>query len=207
MHAAKLQRYSDIIDRHLSQNNQAVFDMLNTKYFIGQGQDGRVGAQKNPGAAGNAWFVDNIKMVASANEEIQALNDFNVPSTAVVHSEFNAYVAGLNPTKNGTIKLTNYAPNKLTYTSNSSSDQLAIFSEVWYGPDKGWKASIDGTPVDHIRANYILRALKVPAGQHEIVFEFDPASYKIGSIFALICSLLILGGLLFWGYSWYKNEA
>jgi len=206
MHAAKLQRYADIIDRHLSQNNQTVFDMLNTKYFIGQGQDGRLGAQENQGAAGNAWFVENINKVASANEEIDALNKLDVKNTAVVHAEYDGYLSGMDPTKNGTIKLTNYAPDRLVYSSNSSSEQLAVFSEVWYGPDKGWNATIDGKPVDHIRANYVLRAMKVPAGKHEIVFEFSPSSYKTGKILALISSLLIIGGLLFWAFKWYKDE-
>lgn len=207
MHAAKLQRYQDVMERHLSQNNQAAFDMLNTKYFIGQGQDGKLGAQQNPGAAGNAWFVEDINLVASANEEIEALNGIKVTNTAVVHSEFSGYVSGMDPNKNGTIKLTSYAPNKLIYTSNTSSDQLAVFSEVWYGPNKGWQASIDGVEVDHIRANYVLRALKVPSGKHEIVFEFNPSSYRIGSIIALISSLLLIGGLMFWGYQALKQES
>ena len=206
MHAAKLQRYSDIIDRHLSRNNQAVFDMLNTKYIIGQGQDGQLGAQKNPGAAGNAWFVENINMVASANEEISALTELDVKNTAIVHSEFNDYISGFDPNKNGTIKLSSYAPDRLVYNSNSNSDQLAIFSEIWYGPDKGWIASIDGKEVEHIRANYVLRAMKVPAGKHEIVFEFSPSSYKIGRIIALISSIIIIGGLLFWLYKAIKEE-
>ena len=206
MHAAKLQRYDDMITRHFSNNNQAAFDMMNTKYFIGQGQDGRVGVQENSGAAGNAWFVQNIQMVSDANQEIDALNGLDVKGTAVVHQEFSEYVSGLNPNKNGTISLTSYAPNKLVYSSNTSSDQLAVFSEVWYGPNKGWVASIDGTEVDHIRANYILRAMKVPAGKHEIVFEFKPKTYATGKMISLICSLLIIGLLAYWGYVSYKGE-
>ncbi len=205
MHAAKLQRIDDMIYKHFLKNNQVAYDMFNTKYFIGQGQDGSLGAQKNTGAAGNAWFVENINMVASANAEIDAINGLDVKSTAVVHSEFSDYIGGLDPTKNGTIKLTSYTPDKLVYTSNSSSEQLAMFSEIWYGPNKGWNAYIDGEPVDHIRANYILRALKIPGGKHEIVFEFKPSSYRIGGIIALISSLLIIGGLLYWFFLWFKE--
>ena len=206
MHAAKLQRYQDIMEKHLSQNNQAAYDMLNTKYFIGNGQDGKLGVQKNPGAAGNAWFVEDIIKVPTANDEIKALNGIDVSGAAVIHAEFSDYLGGLDPTKNGTIKLTSYAPNKLVYSTSTGSEQLAVFSEVWYGPNKGWKASIDGQPVEHIRANYVLRAMKVPAGKHEIVFEFNPSSYRVGKIIALICSLIIIGGLLFWAFKWFKQD-
>ncbi len=200
MHAAKLQRYDDMITRHLGASTQEAFDMLNTKYIIGKNQEGQLGVQPNPGAAGNAWFVDKIEMVNSANEEIDAIEGLNVQGIAIVHQEFADYVSAFDPDKNGSIKLTSYAPNKLVYTSNSSSDQFAVFSEVWYGPNKGWNAYIDGNPVDHIRANYILRAMKIPSGQHEIVFEFAPKSYKTGGVIALICSLLIIAILGYWGY-------
>ena len=102
--------------------------------------------------------------------------------------------------------MTDYKPNHITYTSNSTSDQLAVFSEVWYGPNKGWQAYIDGKPVDNIRANYILRGLKIPAGQHMVEFKFSPKSYAIGSIISLICSLLILAGLIGFIYFQYKNN-
>jgi len=205
MHAAKLQRYDDMINMHLGQSTQEAFDMLNTKYIIGQSSEGTLGVQTNPTAAGNAWFVNNIQMVDNANEEIAAISGLNVQGTAIVHKEFSDYVGGFKPQKIGTIKLETYAPNKLVYKSNTSSDQFAVFSEVWYGPNKGWEASIDGEPVEHIRANYILRALKVPAGQHEIVFEFKPKSYTIGKIITLISSLLIIALLAFWAFSWFKN--
>ncbi len=206
MHAAKLQRYMDIIDRHLQNSNQQVYNMLNTKYFITQNQQGAAMAQKNPSACGNAWFVDEIKMVASANEEIDALSNFDANRTAIIHNEFAGQVGNFQPQKSGVIELVSYAPNRIEYSSNSTKDQLAVFSEVWYGPDKGWKASIDGKPVDHLRANYILRALKVPSGKHSIVFEFAPSSYRIGSIISLICSLIVVLGLGFMFYQWLKKE-
>jgi len=206
MHAAKLQRYDDIIYKHLQNSNQQVFNMLNTKYFITQDQQGAAVVQRNPQASGNAWFVDEIKMVASANEEIEALNNFDPKQTAIIHQEFADQVSNFSPQKSGVIELVKYAPNRLEYSSNSTTDQLAVFSEVWYGPNKGWKATIDGELVDHIRANYILRALKIPAGKHTIVFEFSPSTHKIGSIISLISSLLVILGLGFMFYQWLKKE-
>jgi hypothetical protein len=195
-HAAKLQRYQDIIDRHLTAGNQAVYDMLNTKYFIVPGPDGQPVAQQNPNAFGNGWFVDSIVIVPNANAEIDALNKIPLKRAAAVHKEFEAYVQGVSTTGNGTIKLTDYRPNKLTYEVNVDQEKLAVFSEVWYGPDKGWQAYIDGEPVDHIRVNYILRGLKVPAGQHEVVFEFAPRKFAVGKTVSLASSLLLLLALL-----------
>ncbi|MEM9849845.1 MAG: YfhO family protein, partial [Bacteroidota bacterium] len=197
-HPAKLQRIQDVIEQHLSSNfNQQVLDMLNTKYFIANVQN-EPQVQQNPGALGNAWFVDTIRTVANANAEIDALSNFSARTTAIVHSDYQEYIAGLNPDGQGTISLNidQYRPDYLTYNSNSSSEQLAVFSEVWYGPDKGWNAYIDGEPVEHMRVNYLLRALRVPAGQHQIEFRFEPATYSIGKTISLISSLLILFGLI-----------
>lgn len=197
-HPAKLQRYEDLINRHIRKNNQAVLNMLNTKYFIGQ--EGQV--QRNPNALGNAWFVEDIKIVDNANAEIDALNGLDPNNTAIVHKEFSDELSGFDPQKNGTIALKTYKPDEIVYTSNSSSEQLAVFSEVWYGPNKGWEVTIDGKEVDHIRANYVLRALRVPAGQHEIIFSFNPRAYYIGENISLICSLLTI--LLFLGIMYKK---
>lgn len=208
-HAAKLQRFQDIIDRHISQGNQGVIDMLNTKYFIQPGPDRQPVAQQNPGALGNAWFVDSLVTVADANEEIAALNNIDPGKSAIVHQEFSSYINGLDPAPNGSIELTAYAPDKLTYQSTSSSDQLAVFSEIWYGPNKGWNAYLDGEPVEHIRVNYLLRALRIPAGQHEIVFEFAPGVYKAGVAISLISSLIIIFGILgiagYYGYQFWQR--
>ena len=204
-HAAKLQRYQDIIEYHISKNNMDVLNMLNTKYFI-TGQPGKEEARLNSAALGNAWFINSIKMVPTAEAEIESLTDLDPLGEAVIHEEFKDYITTTNYEKNGSITLTDYKPNKLTYKSNSSSDQLAVFSEVWYGPDKGWKATIDGQPAEHIRANYILRAMKIPAGQHEVVFEFDPQSNKTGNMISWISSILLLLGLLYYGWSSWKGR-
>ncbi len=205
-HAAKLQRYQDIIDRHLIKGNQAVVDMLNTKYVIITGQDKQPQAQMNPGALGNAWFVGDVRIVDSANEEIDALNNFDPARQAIVNREFEDYVSGLNSDTTGTIELTEYKPNHLTFQSTANSESLVVFSDIWYGPDKGWQAYVDGQPVDHIRVNYLLRGMKIPAGQHKIEFDFDPGTFKVGKLLSTIFSLLILLGLLGYAYYYFRNQ-
>ena len=199
-HAAKLQRIQDLIDRHISKGNQRVFNMMNTKYYIINDDNNQPTARLNTAAMGNAWFINNIMMVNSANEEIDALSTFDPAGDAIVHQEFASYTAGLSPNKNGTITLLEYAPNKLSYDSNTQGEQFAVFSEMWYGPNKGWQAYVDGEPVEHIRVNYALRGMKIPSGQHRISFVFDPAIYKTGSLISLIASVLFILGmiLVFW---------
>ena len=205
-HAAKLQRFDDIKSRHLFKSNTAVLRMLNTKYVISQDQK----AQSFPSPAGNAWFVPEISWVSTANEEIDALgNEFDPINTAIVYREFENYLTGLNPNGAGTISLTKYLPDELTYQSSTDSEQLAVFSEVWYGPDKGWQAFIDGEEVEHIRVNYLLRAVRIPAGTHEIVFKFHPKTFYAGEMISLLSSLLIVlsfFGCLFFFYRKNKKE-
>lgn len=201
-HPAKLQRYQDVIDKHISQGNQRVLDMLNMKYYIvGDQQSGKERVQRNPAALGNAWFVNNVNFVSSPDDEIDGLNNLEPRTTAVVHDEFKSKISA-NYNGAGSIKLTSYAPDKLSYQSTSDSDQLAVFSEVWYGPDKGWKVKIDGNEVEHIRANYILRALEIPAGNHEIEFSFEPDVVKSGNMLSLVSSLLLLALI---GFSVFKS--
>jgi hypothetical protein len=201
-HAAKLQRYNDLIERHIASMNQNVLNMLNTKYVIFRSsQDSPEQVQRNTAALGNAWYVNNIQIVNNADEEINALSSFDPLGTAIVHKEFSDYVSGIpSNQKNGSIRLTSYAPEELVYQSTGTIDQLAVFSEIWFGPDKGWNAYIDRNKVDHIRANYALRALKVPAGNHEIKFVFEPSSHATGSTISLISSLLII--LLIFFFFW-----
>ncbi|MEL6669599.1 MAG: YfhO family protein, partial [Bacteroidota bacterium] len=207
--AVKLRRYDDLISRQLSRGNQAVYNMLNTKYYIVNGQNGQPQPQRNPGALGNAWFVDNIQYVNSHNEEMAALDNFDPATTAIVKAdEFQDQLSGLNSSSNGQIHLTSYRPNRLTYTTNNSSEALAVFSEIWYGPDLGWKVTIDGESAELVRANYVLRALRVPAGNHEIEMYFEPDSFLTGTTISTIFSLLTIFGLLgyigFW--FWSKNK-
>jgi uncharacterized membrane protein YfhO len=133
--------------------------------------------------------------VPSADAEIAAMEHFNPRDTAIVDSSRFKAIKDIKPGTDsvGTIKLTSYKPNELTYESNTSSDQLAVFSEMYY--DKGWNVYVDGKQGEYMRANFILRAMKVPAGKHTIVFKFEPSSFAKGESITLIASLALLLGL------------
>lgn len=193
---AKMQRYNDLIEQHLSQGNRKVLDMLNTKYYIITPEGGQPISQINPGALGNAWFVDTLLIAESNNIESAALTAFSPDSQAIVHKEFNAYIKDFDPSKEGTIKLISYHPEKLKYLSESTSEQFAVFSEIWYGPNKGWNAYVDGKPVEHIRVNYALRGMRIPAGKHEVEFRFEPASFAKGKVISTASSLTLIVGVL-----------
>ncbi|MGB3078130.1 MAG: hypothetical protein WBB31_03560 [Saprospiraceae bacterium] len=199
---AKFQRYQDLIDRYISKGNRNVINMLNTKYIIFPDEKKEPAVQPNPGAMGNAWFVENIVMVNSNKEELEAIDSADLSRNVFVNKEFDKEVAGYTPVKSGQIKLTSYAPDEMIYHSSSQGDGLAVFSEIWYGPDKGWQAYIDGVKAPHFRADYILRAMKIPAGEHEIKFKFSPKSFHAGEIMSLIFSLLIVLSLLYGLYRW-----
>jgi hypothetical protein len=199
---AKFQRYQDLIDRYITQGNINVLSMLNMKYLIMNGQDKQPTYQTNPRAMGNAWFVDSVQYVTTNRAELDALDSADLHFNAFVSKDFEKEINGFDPVKNGTIKLTSYAPDELVYKSSASSDQLAVFSEMYYGPDKGWQAYIDGVKAPHFRADYALRAMKVPQGDHEIKFKFEPRSYHIGEILSLIFSIFILLILGFGLYKW-----
>ena len=185
-HGAKLKRYQELIENHIAKGNMAVLNMLNTKYFISQ--QGQV--QQNPGAMGNAWFVNNVNIVANADAEIAALNGFNPDSTAIVDTRFSDQIIDNLDNSNATITLEEYKPNYLKYASSSTKDGIAIFSEIYY--DKGWNAYIDGKLKTHFRANYVLRGMQIPAGNHLVEFKFEPSTYKTGEIVALVSSAILL---------------
>lgn len=199
---AKFQRYQDLIDRYIAQGNMNVLNMLNAKYFIIRDDTDQPSVRQNAGAMGNAWFVEDIHIMNSNREELEVLDTADLSQNVFIHKDFADQVEGFDPSKNGQIELTSYAPDEMIYRSSSSSDQLAVFSEIFYGPGKGWQAYIDGKEVDHFRANYILRAMKIPAGEHEIKFTFNPRSYKLGEMISLIFSLLIIIALLYGLYRW-----
>jgi hypothetical protein len=193
---AKLRRYQDMIDYYFSKVNLNALNMMNTKYIISQKGE----LQRNPGALGNAWFVSKVNVVNTPDDEIQEVAKINPAEEAVfLASEFKNIHLPSSFQKNGNIRMLSYTPNHLEYQSNATSDQLAVFSEVWYGPDKGWIATIDGKPADHFRVNYILRAMIVPAGDHKIEFKFQPkeiiANQKISYLLGMIFGLFLLTGL------------
>ena len=198
-HGAKLQRYQEIIEHHISRNNMDVLNMLNTKYFIVQGQQGGAPeVQINMEAMGNCWFVENMKWVDNADAEILALNDFDPAKTAVIDKRFESSLTGLSLSNDpsATITQTDYKPNRLTYSANSSKDGFAVFSEIYY--PEGWKVTIDGKEAEHVRVNYVLRGMKIPAGQHEIVFKYEPKTYFIGEKIS-VASTIILALVLIFG--------
>jgi uncharacterized membrane protein YfhO len=128
------------------------------------------------------------------------LDQIDVSTTAIVlDEEFGRYVTGFNPNKNGSITMTSYSPNKIVYKTNANSEQFAVFSEVWYGPNKGWKVKLNGDNVSHVRANYLLRAMKVPAGENTIEFYFEPDAFyrgeKISMASSSILIVLVLGAI------------
>jgi uncharacterized membrane protein YfhO len=148
----------------------------------------------NPTALGNSWFVQNWKIVANADAEMQEMDSLNTATTAVIDQRYAEYVKDIPSTFDSTssIKLKDggYSPNKLNYVSNSNQTQLAVFSEVYY--PAGWNAYIDGKPTEHIRLNYALRGLKIPSGKHEIEFKFEPKVYYQGEQIALAGSIALL---------------
>ena len=191
-HPAKLGLYNDLIEHQLSKGNMEVFNMLNTKYFITQNpQTGKPTAQLNPGALGNAWLVKGIKFVNTADEEMAALDNTNLKDTAIVENIFKAKIKQ-NPVADSAafIKLKQNLNDKITYTFKSASPQLAVFSEVYY--PLGWNVFIDGNKSDYFKTDYLLRGMFVPAGDHEIEFRFEPASYATGRTISIVANLLVM---------------
>ena len=218
-HPAKLRRYQEMIERHIAPEMQAayseiaraggemdrvdaskfrVLNMLNTRYFIlPAGQQGQTVPILNPYAYGNAWFVDQVQYVNNANEEIDALNTADPAVTAVVDARFKETLKGLTESHRdslSTIRLTSYAPNRLVYETENSGDAVAVFSEIYY-PD-GWQVTIDGQPVTLGRADYILRALYIPAGKHTVEMRFDPQSLHVTEGIAYTALALMVIGVI-----------
>lgn len=207
-HGAKPATMQDLFDFHIYKNNVRVLSMLNVKYVIQEDEEGRTYPAVNPNAMGNAWFVQNLKKVSSANEEIMALDSLNIKTDAVVNTTEFPSLSKFTFTKDSTatINLDNYEPNHLTYTSTTNSDALAVFSEMYY--KNGWNAYIDGKKSSYFKVNYTLRAMQVPAGEHKIEFKFEPEVVKKGSKIALasniLLALIVIGGIV---YSFKKPTA
>ena len=214
-HGAKLKKYAELIDFHISREinyfyknaNGAlgndslreallsklnVLNMLNTRYIILPGGEGREAlALKNETANSNAWFVQNVKTVVNADSEIVNLYKINTKTVALVQQKFKETMPFKSDyAKEGTIKLTRYQPNNLVYESNSPKEQFAVFSEIYY--PKGWNAYIDGKVSPHVAVNYVLRGMEIPAGKHKIEFKFEPQTYKTGNLIAMIGSILLI---------------
>lgn len=224
-HAAKLRRYQELIQAHIGNSiqeiigtlnknptdsairatfaQQGVLNMLNMRYLIYNAQAPPI---QNRYALGNAWFVNYVKIVKNADEELKAVGEINPATTVVVAEKYKAKLDGFTPKPDvsATIKLVDYKANDLKYESNASSEQLAVFSEIYY---KDWVAYIDGEQKDYIAGDWVLRAMRIPAGKHTIEFKFEPKKYFTGEKISLTSSLLLFG---FVGISlflaWRKKE-
>ena len=186
-HAAKLTRYQDLIDRQILKHNQGVLDMLNTRYVIVNEQSA---PQLNPGALGNAWFVDKVKYVDGADAEMAALDSLAPAREAVADRSFEAVLGSSSPKQVGdTIFETTYAPDCLTYHARTAQGGVVAFSEIYF--PWGWEATIDGEPAEIGRVNYVLRAMKVPAGEHTIKMTFDPKSLHTTTAVAYTSIILV----------------
>jgi hypothetical protein len=210
-HGAKLKRYQELYDSCISydikriinifSNNPSdslfditfkscrILNMLNAKYIIYNPQAPPL---YNKHAYGNAWFVNSFKLVDDANAEITTVKNTGLWQTAVIDKKFASFVENYKSTKDtlASISLTEYKPDYLSYTAKTTKEQLTVFSEIYY--DKGWNAYIDGKKVPHFRANYVLRALIIPEGDHKIEFRFEPRSYYTGQKVALYSSIVVV---------------
>jgi hypothetical protein len=208
-HGAKLKKYQEVWDfyfnpesKYLNQyTGQKVLDMLNTKYIIGipQGQGQRV-AQPNPETLGNAWLIQNIKYVPSADAEVLALGDslWNPKATAIANEKFKGTLGENNYSGQGLVSLESYHPTNMVYKFNSQEDQFIVFSEIYY--PENWKLTIDGQESEIINVNYILRGAKIPAGEHEIVMTYhNPKTNQYNNISKVGSGIfyVVLAGMIF----------
>ncbi|NNJ80829.1 MAG: YfhO family protein, partial [Flavobacteriaceae bacterium] len=209
-HAAKPGRMQDLDDYFLADGDIGILNMMNVRYIIGQSPNGGPVAQRNPFTNGNAWFVENVLIAENANEELLLLDSLDTKKTVVIHNEFKEGLPLDNIVRDSTatIDLTEVRPDYMVYESSSKSPQLAVFSEVYY--PKGWNAYLNGEAVEYIRANYVLRAMALPAGNHKIEFRFEPKVIQTGSTISLssfILLILILAGGLWYYRKQEKNDS
>ncbi|MDO9152126.1 MAG: YfhO family protein [Paludibacter sp.] len=224
-HAAKLRRYQELINMHIEReigqlfgafghaktfddiaptlDSLGVLNMLNMKYVI---YNKEASPLVNPFANGNAWFVKNIRVAADANEEMKLLGEINTKTEMVVDKTFASQLpATIIADSTSYIALKSYKPNHLIYDFSSKTDQMAVFSEIYY--DKGWNAYINGQKAPYFRANYLLRAMPLKSGNYQVEFKFEPQSYKTGNNIALISSLIFIASILGFGvWRWKRTK-
>ncbi|MDE6382503.1 MAG: YfhO family protein [Muribaculaceae bacterium] len=202
-HAAKLTRYNDLLEHQIYRNNPRVLDMLNTKYFLSGNE-----YEENPGALGNAWFVSGIDYVADADHEMAALDSLDTRTRAVADRKFSTVLGQASaPALGDTVYETSYAPNRLTYKARSARGGIAVFSEIYF--PWGWQATVDGKPAEIGRVNYVLRALRLGPGTHDIEFRFDPKSLHVtntlGVTAVILIYILCLGAFAYWTWRFVKR--
>ncbi len=202
-HGAKLRRYQELIETGIDQDIQTfarsmrtdsipVLNMLNTRYFILPDNNKQPMAYLNSNALGNAWFVESYKLVDNADAEINALHDLTPGSATVVDKKFADMLKTFEPGRDSLdiIQLVEYAPNELKYQYKTKKNGLAVFSEIYY--PKGWNAYVDGRLTPHFRSNYVLRAMVLPAGEHSLVFKFEPNVFFLGEKISMASSILLI---------------
>lgn len=201
-HAAKPAKMQDLFDFYISRNKIEILNLLNAKYILQEGKDGKAVAGINPDANGPVWLIDSIQFVASQNEELLNLGNIDNKKTALIHQDFKNLIDQTVFPQDSTarINLKTYQPNHLVYVSETHSPRVAVFSEMYY--PKGWNAYLNGQKVPYFRADYVLRALKIPAGKNIIEFKFEPKVVETGSKIALLSSILI--GILMFGALFYS---
>jgi hypothetical protein len=209
-HSARLKRVQELVDHQFSKSiNQDVLDMLNTKYIITQDpQNGSYKMQRNATAAGNAWFVSSVQFAANADEEMKAISSFDARKEAIVDVQYRKLIdsASVKPAAaTASIKLDSYHPDHLVYSYSTPADAIAVFSEIYY--DKGWNMYVDGEKKPYFRADYLLRAAQLEAGNHKVEFKFEPKSYYLGEKLSLVGSILLFGGLGFAFWTERKKKA
>lgn len=190
-HGAKLARYQDLIDRYLSKNDDRILDMLNTRYLIVADPAGRPEARRRDTAFGAAWFVDRVALAPTAQAEIELLGEVDLRHTAVVAGADSGQIASLSGDGSACrITLDEYRPNYLKYSYDADREAVAVFSEIYY--DKGWTMYIDGQESPYFRADYVLRAAELPAGEHTVEWRFRAPRWRLASTITCIASLLVL---------------
>ena len=207
-HAAKLKRFQELIDNQLTKSvNQDVLDMLNARYIITQNpQTGSYSMNRNSTAAGNAWIVQSVQYVKNADEEMKAISSFDPKNEAIVDERYKGMISSKNIGADPTafIKLDSYHPDHMQYSYSAPRDVIAVFSEIYY--DKGWNMYVDGIKKPYFRADYVLRAAQLEAGNHKVEFKFEPTSYYLGEKISLVGSILLVAGLGFAFYSERKKK-
>ncbi len=206
-HAAKPRRFQELYEFQIARNNMEVLNMLNTKYFIFPGENNVENVQLNEDANGNAWFVHDIEFVETANEEIRALDSLSTKEKVVLTRNYEELIKNMRFEQDSmaSIVLSSYKANEMTYKTASQTDQLAVFSEIYY--KDGWNAYLDGEEIPYMRANYVLRAAVIPAGNHELIFKFEPKVIQTGRNISLISYGLLLLIPLGWYFKERKNKA
>ena len=186
-HAAKMGRYQELFDYQIAKNNMEVLNMLNAKYIIIPGEKGSSRVQENPNANGNAWFINDLRSVNSADKEIKVLDDLKTKTTAVI---LNSTISPkFEKDSIAIIQLTKNDVTTLTYQSSTDKNQFAVFSEIYY--KDGWNAYVDGELKPHYRVNYVLRGMEIPAGKHQIEFKFEPTVIQNGKTITLVSYFLL----------------